>query len=91
MNKLIAISLLMVSSLAAANPNQKVTLPDLRTDAGVKAAFNQISMAAENVCPYHGDRYIKHQQIFQRCHREAIESAVYRVHDMRLAEYAKTH
>lgn len=89
MKKLIALALLTISALSHANPHQTVRV-DLRTDEGVKDTFNAISMAAENSCPYIGDKSIRHQEIFRQCRREAIESAVYRIHDIRLARYAAT-
>ena len=75
---------------AHANPHEPVHV-DLRTDAGVKTTFDSIAAAAENVCPYAHDRYLKHVEIFQKCRREAIESAVYRIADVHLAAYASTH
>lgn len=82
----------LLASCRPAHANPHITVHvDLRTDAGVKRTFDEIAMAAENICPYHGDRYLKHVEIFQRCRREAIESAVYRIADVRLAEYASTH
>ena len=91
MKKLLALTALLIAATTAnANPHETVKF-DLRTAAGVKAAFNAISMAAENVCPYSTDSSPRYHTIYVQCRREAIESAVYRIADINLAAYAATH